>query len=166
MLAGYESVLKTSDLSTQVNSLQESWYRPPSSLSLGGRLSKVWPARLLLPALFLFFSLSFYFIHLQTRWTTNRNGNSTVTATSFLSTLARIRLASCLGISLRVYRHSVNYNLTEGTPVAKGIPEEANAIGDSRKTTETEARSSLATVDACTVPGGRFPANLEANQWN
>ena len=39
----------------------------------------------------------------------------------------------------------------EGASVAEGLPEEANAIGDSRKTTETETHSSLATVYACTV---------------
>ena len=39
----------------------------------------------------------------------------------------------------------------ERVPVAEGLPEKTNAIGDSRKTTETETRSSLATVYACTV---------------
>jgi len=41
----------------------------------------------------------------------------------------------------------------ERVPVAEGLPEKINAIGDSRKTTETETRSSLATVYACTVSG-------------
>ena len=36
----------------------------------------------------------------------------------------------------------------EGTPLAEGLPEEANAIG---KSTETETRSPLTTVYACTV---------------
>ena len=46
---------------------------------------------------------------------------------------------------------------TEGAPGAEGLPEETNAIGDSRKkTTETEAHSPLATVYACTVPGGKI----------
>ena len=44
--------------------------------------------------------------------------------------------------------------------MAEGLPEEANAIGDSRKTTETEARSSSETVYTCTVSGGRFPAKF------
>ena len=44
--------------------------------------------------------------------------------------------------------------------MAEGLPEEANAIGNSRKTTETETRYTLATVYACTVPGGRFPAKF------
>ena len=51
-------------------------------------------------------------------------------------------------------------NTIEGAPVLEGIPEEANGIGDPRKTTETEARSPLATVHACTIPGGRFPAKM------
>ena len=38
--------------------------------------------------------------------------------------------------------------ITEGTPVAKGVPEEANAI---TQTTETESRPSGATVYACAV---------------
>ena len=66
----------------------------------------------LLPALFLFLSLSFYFTHLQTRWTTNKNGSSTVTATSFLSTFAikpRHFIPKWRRVwALRVYRHGVN----------------------------------------------------------
>ena len=42
----------------------------------------------------------------------------------------------------------VNYNRGN----ASGLPEETNGIGYS-KTTETEARSELAAVDACRVPG-------------
>jgi len=49
---------------------------------------------------------------------------------------------------------------TEAAPEAESIPEEGNAIGDWRKTTETETHSSLATVYACAVPGGRFPAKF------
>ena len=45
--------------------------------------------------------------------------------------------------------------------MAESLPEEANAIrGSRKKTTETEARSSLATVYACTIPGGRLPAKF------
>ena len=44
--------------------------------------------------------------------------------------------------------------------MAVGLPEEANAIGDSRKTTETETRSPRATVYACRVRGGRLPAKV------
>ena len=42
--------------------------------------------------------------------------------------------------------------------MAEGLPEEANAIGDRRKTTETDTRSPLSTVYACT---DRFPPKLE-----
>ena len=45
-------------------------------------------------------------------------------------------------------------------PMAEGLPEEANAIGDSRKTTETETHSPQATVYACSFPGGRLPAKF------
>ena len=38
------------------------------------------------------------------------------------------------------------------------IPEEANGIADQRKTTETEARSTLATVYACTTFRRLIPA--------
>ena len=43
-----------------------------------------------------------------------------------------------------------------------GLPEKANGIEDSRekKTTETEARSPLATAYPCTVPGGLIPAKF------
>ena len=49
---------------------------------------------------------------------------------------------------------------TERASVAEGLPVEANGIGNSRKTTKTETRYTLATVYACTVPGGRFPAKF------
>ena len=46
-------------------------------------------------------------------------------------------------------------NTIEGAPVLEGIPEEANGIGDPRKTTETDSRSPLATAYACrrSIPG-------------
>jgi len=44
--------------------------------------------------------------------------------------------------------------------VVGGLPEQANGAGDPTKTTETEARSSLAMAYACTVPGGRFPGKF------
>jgi len=69
--------------------------------------------------------------------------------------------ASCLGAP---YASHVSTNMesttTEGAPAAGGLPEEANAIGDSRKTTETESRTSLVTVYTCTVPGCQFPAKF------
>ena len=40
----------------------------------------------------------------------------------------------------------------------KVIPEEANGTADQRKTTETEARSTLATVNACTTSRRLIPA--------
>ena len=49
----------------------------------------------------------------------------------------------------------------EGKPVTEGFPEEINGIGDSRKkTTETEARSSSATVYACGVSGWLIPGKI------
>ena len=50
--------------------------------------------------------------------------------------------------------------ITEGAPVADGLQEETNGIGDSRKATETEPRASLATVYACTVPGWSIPGKI------
>ena len=49
---------------------------------------------------------------------------------------------------------------TERAPVAEGLPEEANGIGESRKTTETETHSPLTIVYACTVSWRRFPAKF------
>ena len=42
--------------------------------------------------------------------------------------------------------------------MGEDLPEEANDIGNRRKTTETETRSSLSRVYACT---GRFPPKYE-----
>ena len=42
----------------------------------------------------------------------------------------------------------------------EGIPEEANGIGDPRKTTETEARSPLATVYTCTISRRSIPGKI------
>ena len=47
-----------------------------------------------------------------------------------------------------------------GSANGRGLPEEANGIGDRRKTTETESRSSQSTVYACTRS---YPPNL--NSW-
>ena len=49
---------------------------------------------------------------------------------------------------------------TEAASVAKTLQEEAHGIEDQRKTTETVARSTLATVYTCTVAGNRFPAKF------
>jgi len=46
---------------------------------------------------------------------------------------------------------------TEGAPVTEGLPEEANAIENSRKNDRDRTRSTLATAYACTF---QFPAKL------
>jgi len=48
---------------------------------------------------------------------------------------------------------------TEGAPVAEGL-RKPTPLETQEKMTETGARSSLATVDACTVPGGQFPVKI------
>ena len=69
---------------------------------------------------------------------------STVTATApFVPTSGW-----CLGTSLRVYEQHLESSTTDGAPVAEGLPEEANGIGDPRKTTETETRTSWEPVYA------------------
>jgi len=52
---------------------------------------------------------------------------------------------------------------TEGAPVPEGLQE---AIGDSKKLTETEARSPLARVHACTLSWWSIPGKIwrPANQ--
>ena len=45
--------------------------------------------------------------------------------------------------------------------MAEGLPEEANGIGERTKMTETESRSSLSTVYACT---GKITAKIEQPQ--
>ena len=50
---------------------------------------------------------------------------------------------------------------TEGAPVAEGLREDTNGIGDSRKkTTETETRASLAIVYTCRVSGWSIPGKI------
>ena len=63
-------------------------------------------------------------------------------------------------------QHLQEVTTTEGAPVAEGLPEEINGIGDSRKTTETETRSWLETFYACTIPGWSIPGKIwmPANQ--
>ena len=55
--------------------------------------------------------------------------------------------------ALRVYMDS---NTTEGAPVAEGLQHRELK----KKTTETEARASPATVDACTVSGWSIPGKI------
>ena len=49
---------------------------------------------------------------------------------------------------------------TEGASVAEGKPEEANSIENSRKTTETETHSPLATAYACTGSRRSIPGKI------
>ena len=51
-------------------------------------------------------------------------------------------------------------NTTMEAPMAEGLPEEANGIGDFKKKTETESRSSLARVYACSFQDGLFPVKF------
>jgi len=71
----------------------------------------------------------------------------------------------CLGISLcyvstEQHLHEVNCNRGSAASGREPIPEGTNAIGDSRKTTETETRSPLATVHACTVCRWSIPGKI------
>ena len=65
-------------------------------------------------------------------------------------------MAPHLGVAIpnSIYVESTT---TEGAPVATGLLE---AIRDSRKPTETEARSPLATVHACTLPWWSIPGKI------
>jgi len=118
-------------------SLQECWHRLPSSLVSQGRSSKVWPARLLLPAFLLFLSLPpslFYFTHFQ------RDGLQTEMASQ-----AKLSQQHLLGKPSKPIPSGVvvwapanastdmESTTTEGAPVAEGLLEEANAIGNSGK---------------------------------
>jgi len=49
---------------------------------------------------------------------------------------------------------------TEEALVAEGPPEEANGIGAQEKTTETDARSILATVHACIFSRRSIPGKI------
>ena len=56
----------------------------------------------------------------------------------------------------------VNYkDSNRRSAIGRGLPEEANGIGDRRKTTETESRSSQSTVYACTRS---YPPNLNSSR--
>ena len=153
-----------------VNSLQVSWHRQPSSLRLGGLgqtvESLVHETSLksyFFPSPSLSTSLTFNQMDYKQKWST-LNILLIKTSLSYIrQTLktAYSQTASCLGAP---YASHVSTNLesttTEGASAAGGLPEEANAIGDSRKTTETESRTSLVTVYTCTVPGCQFPAKF------
>ena len=116
------------------------------------------PSSLALPL----FSPFSHFTHLRT---TKRNGVSKPNCHS--------NVASCQTPNLQNFQAAwhqptcppnsicIESTTREGAPVAEGLPEKTNGIGDSRKkTTETEARSSPATVYACTVPGWSIPGKI------
>jgi len=87
--------------------------------------------------------------------------SSTATATASLLLLLQVFPSAWrLGTSLLSTNSILESSLTEGAPVAEGEPEEANGIGDPRKTTETETRTSWETVCTCTVPVCKFPAKF------
>ena len=150
------------DIIKQLLSLQGSWHL----LSLAGHSRESGPPDYWVPAAFLpFLSLPLFLLVLllhspSTRWTTIKKCslrlNCHGTTFSWLAPKHQAlrthsQAAWCLGTNLRVYRTAlhagVNYN--RGCTSGRGpMPEEANAIGDSRKkkTTETEAHSPLVTV--------------------
>jgi len=153
-------------------SLQESWHLPPSSLSVARQIfSSIARVTILLPDFLLSSpSLSFEF---STSLTFNHRdyekkgilelnchsdiapGRQAFKTSIFPSGVVPGHQPTCLPNSI-----CMESTTTEGAPVAEGPPEETNAIGDSRKTTETEARWSLATVYACTIPGWSIPGKI------
>ena len=60
------------------------------------------------------------------------------------------------GLPINIFKSST----IEGAPVLEGIPEEANGIGDPRKTTETDSRSPLATAYARTISRRSIPGKI------
>jgi len=103
---------------------------------------RVWPARLLLPALFLLLSLSFNFTHLQPDRLLAEMEYSQDSNLLLVKTRSHTPSLENLFPSGVVFGHQ-NTSLptlselcattTEGASVAEGLPQEANAIGDSRK---------------------------------
>ena len=137
----------------------------------GGRLSRVcsWPARPLLPALFRFPSLSFYFTHLQpdglleemeySQTVTRQHPPVKTRSHTYIRQALKTnsQAASYLGTSLRVYE--VNYN--GGSASERAYQRRPTPLETQEKTTETETHSSLATLYACTVNSRQI---LDANQ--
>jgi len=86
----------------------------------------------------------------STRGTSKRNGVSSSTVTATLLPELNVKysqVAWCWGNSLRVCTPNgicIGSTTPEGVPVAAGLPEEANAIGDSRKKNDRD-RSTLTT---------------------
>ena len=116
----------------------------------------------------------------STRWSTNRDGISSSTRHSIIQNFAprrqtfkripKWRDVSPAYMSTEKYLHmestTCNYT-TKGAPVADGLSEESNAIGDSRKKRQRQkhahhrqqfTRAQLQAVD--------YGENLDANQSN
>ena len=105
----------------------------------------------------------------MTRWSTingNRVLSSTIAALSFLpkprSQTPRLQNLLWRGFSFQPARRpnsvGMDSNRTEGEPVAEGLPEAANAIGDSRQndrdgSTLTTANSSRVISSRRSIPG-------------
>jgi len=108
--------------------LQESWHLPPLSLNLAGQT--LWSlARETTPPCLLFLSLSLFLPILplyspSSRWTTNRSHKLN-------NVLLRSQMPS--GVVSGHQPTFMDSTTTEGVPVAESLPEEANAIEDSRK---------------------------------
>ena len=142
----------------------------PLIVSLG-RLLRVWPARLFLPA-FLFLSLSSPHSHTsltfnQCRWSTNRNGVSSSLSnrrsqTPRLQNLFPSGVVS-VGTSLCVYRIAFAWSqrTIEGVPVAESLREKANRIGDSRKKRQRRKHAHLwQQFTRARFPVGQFPVKF------
>jgi len=154
--------MTTVDTSAWVLTIHKAYRRvPPSSISLAGEtresLARVQflPAFLLSSPSFSFSPFSHFTYQKKTRGTTKRNGVSTsaVAATPLPDAKPSVfpsgvvpgtNQPTCPPNSI-----IMESTTTEGAPVAEGLPEEANVIENSRKTTETETRSTLATAYAC-----------------
>ena len=156
-------------------SLQESWHLPPPPFASRGRLSRVWPARLLLPAFLLFLSLSFspfsHFTHLQPdelltemeyQAQLSPRRNVAPRRQAFTETYSQAALCLCLPSSICMESSTI-----EGVPVAESLPEEANGIGDSKQKRQRRkhahrwqhfTRAPFQAVDS--------RQNLDANQSN
>ena len=147
--------------------VQERIHLPPSSLSLAGQTlaREARNYRDYLPA-FLPFppSLSFspftHFTHLQAdRLATEMDSQAQQQPPCRVPRLLK-RRGVWAPDRLRVYEQHSESSTTRGAPVSDGLPKEAKSIGDPRKTTETETRTSWETVDACKFPGSKFPAKF------
>ena len=105
----------------------------------------------------------------STRRPTKRKwvSNSTITATSLPDANKPLNLqcfqsSVCLGTSLRVYRIAFAWSQLQQRERQwqRAYRRRPTALETQEKTTETEARSSPATVYACTVPGWSIPGKI------